>query len=135
MSFRGRPPMTAIAVDVPAAVVPSTRSTGRARLWTGRVLTSLVTAFLLFDVTLKRLRPPMVVEGTASKLHAEAAEVLALVKDQVWRQRGWLSRKAKFVLVFRGEVTKLEVRVRVDDAEAEAWAKRVLEDTSYGWGW
>src|SRR5262249_4105215 len=47
--------------------------TGRARLWTGRVLTSLVTAFLLFDVTLKLLRPPMVMEGTAKLGYPESS--------------------------------------------------------------
>ena len=56
--------MTAIALDVPAST-PRTFSPGRARLWTGRVLSALVTAFLLFDVSLKLLHPPMVVEGTA----------------------------------------------------------------------
>jgi len=56
--------MTAIALDVPAST-PRTVSPGRARLWTGRVLSALVTAFLLFDVSLKLLHPPMVVEGTA----------------------------------------------------------------------
>jgi hypothetical protein len=56
--------MTAIALDVPAST-PRTVSPGRARLWTGRVLRALVTAFLLFDVSLKLLHPPMVVEGTA----------------------------------------------------------------------
>jgi hypothetical protein len=56
--------MTAIALDVPAST-PRTVSPGRARLWTGRVHSALVTAFLLFDVSLKLLHPPMVVEGTA----------------------------------------------------------------------
>jgi len=56
--------MTAIALDVPATTT-RTVSPGRARLWTGRVLSALVTAFLLFDVSLKLLHPPMVVEGTA----------------------------------------------------------------------
>jgi len=56
--------MTAIALDVPAST-PRTVAPGRARLWTGRVLSALVTAFLLFDVSLKLLHPPMVVEGTA----------------------------------------------------------------------
>ena len=42
--------MTAIALDVPAST-PRTVSPGRARLWTGRVLSALVTAFLLFDVS------------------------------------------------------------------------------------
>ena len=56
--------MTAIAIDVPVST-PRTVSPGRARRWTGRVLSALVTAFLLFDVTLKLLHPPMVVEGTA----------------------------------------------------------------------
>ena len=65
--------MTAIAIDVPAAAVVPTRSTGRARLWTGRVLTSLVTAFLLFDVTLKLFHPPMVVEGTAKLGYPESS--------------------------------------------------------------
>jgi len=55
--------MTAIALDVPAST-PRTVSPGGARLWTGRVLSALVTAFLLFDVSLKLLHPPMVVEGT-----------------------------------------------------------------------
>jgi hypothetical protein len=64
--------MTAIALDVPAAIT-STPSAGRARLWAGRVLTALVTAFLLFDVTLKLLHPPMVLEGTAKLGYPESS--------------------------------------------------------------
>lgn len=39
-------------------------STGRARLWTGRVLTGLSVLFLGFDAVAKLLRLPPVVEGT-----------------------------------------------------------------------
>ena len=36
----------------------------RGRLWTGRVLTGLSTAFLLFDAVMKLFKPPFVVEAT-----------------------------------------------------------------------
>jgi hypothetical protein len=42
-------------------------------LWTGRVLTGLVTAFLLFDVILKLFHPPMVIEGTAKLGYPESS--------------------------------------------------------------
>ena len=38
-------------------------SVPRARIWTGRVLTTLVTLFLLFDAVEKLLMPPPVVEA------------------------------------------------------------------------
>jgi hypothetical protein len=44
------------------ATVPSRPS--RRRVWTGRVLTGLVTAFLLFDAIIKLLMVPAVVEGS-----------------------------------------------------------------------
>jgi hypothetical protein len=70
--------MTAIAVDVPVSRV-SPSSPGRARRWTGRVLTALVSAFLLFDVTLKLLHPPMVVEGTAKLGYPESSILVTAV--------------------------------------------------------
>lgn len=45
----------------PAARLPRP---SRRRLWTGRVVTGLVTAFLLFDATIKLLRIPAVAEGS-----------------------------------------------------------------------
>ena len=64
--------LTAIAID---SSVPTTSrvSPGRAPIWTGRVLSTLVSAFLLFDVTLKLLHPPMVVEGTAKLRYPESS--------------------------------------------------------------
>ena len=44
-----------------AAIEPG--STSRKSLWTGRILTGLVTAFLLFDATIHLLRPAPVVES------------------------------------------------------------------------
>lgn len=70
--------MTAIALDAPVSST-STVSPGRARLWTGRVLSSLVTAFLLFDVTLKLLHPPMVVEGTAKLGYPESSILVSAI--------------------------------------------------------
>jgi hypothetical protein len=64
--------MTAIALDAPVSP-PRAVAPGRARLWTGRVLSTLVTAFLLFDVTLKLIHPPMVVEGTAKLGYPESS--------------------------------------------------------------
>ena len=49
-----------LVLRMPAAPRPPSRR----RLWTGRVLTGLVTAFLLFDATIKLLQVPAVVEGS-----------------------------------------------------------------------
>lgn len=38
----------------------------KGQLWTGRVLSTLATLFLLFDCTLKFLKPQPVIEGTVS---------------------------------------------------------------------
>ena len=46
-----------------------------------------------------------------------------------------LSRKVKLVLVVDGEVTRLEVRVRVEEAKQRQGRKRVSRVTSHGWGW
>jgi DoxX-like family len=70
--------MTAIALDSRVST-PDTVSPGRARLWTGRVLSMLVTAFLLFDVTLKLLHPPMVVEGTAKLGYRESSILVTAI--------------------------------------------------------
>lgn len=71
--------MTTLSFDAafPSSVVPA--RPGRARLWTGRVLTGLVTAFLLFDVTLKLLHPPMVIEGTAKLGYPESSILVTAV--------------------------------------------------------
>jgi hypothetical protein len=57
--------MNAIAIpaDVPAESQPRQPSSRRA-LWAGRVLSGLVTAFLLFDAGIKLSRHPMAIEGT-----------------------------------------------------------------------
>lgn len=67
--------MTSIALtaDLPSAA--ATPRPGRVRIWAGRILTALVTSFLLFDVTLKLLHPPLVLEGTA-KLGYPASSLL-----------------------------------------------------------
>src|SRR5215472_16849583 len=39
--------------------------TSKAKLWTGRVITALTVAFLLFDTMVKVLNLPLAVEGTA----------------------------------------------------------------------
>lgn len=70
--------MTTVAIAAPVSR-PSVISPGRARAWTGRVLTTLVTAFLLFDVTLKLLHPPMVVEGTAKLGYPESSLLVTAV--------------------------------------------------------
>jgi hypothetical protein len=49
----------------------------RATIWTGRVLTTLATLFLLFDAIGKLLRPAAVVEGT-TQLGYPAAVILPL---------------------------------------------------------
>jgi DoxX-like family len=69
--------MTAIAIENTVASPVAAPRPGSARRWTGRVLTTLVTLFLLFDVTLKFLRPPMVVEGTL-KLGYPESSILVL---------------------------------------------------------
>jgi DoxX-like protein len=70
--------MTTVAFDTVVPAVPVARA-GRARLVTGRILTGLVTAFLLFDVTLKLLHPPMVVEGTAKLGYPESSILVTAV--------------------------------------------------------
>jgi hypothetical protein len=73
------PPMTAIALDSTLAATPVFARPGRARLWTGRVLTGLVTLFLLFDVTLKLVHPPMVIEGTAKLGYPESSLLVTAI--------------------------------------------------------
>src|ERR671921_67728 len=53
--------MTAISIDSPARA--TTRSSNRA-LWTGRVLTGIAVAFLLFDIGMKLSGAKEAVEGT-----------------------------------------------------------------------
>lgn len=65
--------MTSIAFDPALASTAASVRPGRARLWTGRALTGLVTVFLLFDVTLKLVHPPMVLEGTAKLGYPESS--------------------------------------------------------------
>ena len=55
------------AIPSPLPGSPVTTQTTRlyrGRLWTGRVLTGLSTAFLLFDAVMKLFKPPFVVEAT-----------------------------------------------------------------------
>jgi hypothetical protein len=60
-----------------AATSPSgnTNAFSRKRLWTGRVLTGLAGAFLLFDASLKLLKPPFVVEATVRLGYPESTIV------------------------------------------------------------
>lgn len=71
--------MTSIAFDPARASTPDSTRPGRARLWTGRVLSGLVTLFLLFDVTLKLAHPPMVVEGTAKLGYPESSLLVTAI--------------------------------------------------------
>ena len=50
--------------DAFAGILPPSRSGSRRRLWTGRVLSGLAVAFLLFDSAGKLLQVPPVVDGT-----------------------------------------------------------------------
>ena len=70
--------MTAVPIDSPVSR-PSVVLPARARVWIGRVLTALVTAFLLFDVSLKLLHPPMVVEGTSRLGYPESSILVTAV--------------------------------------------------------
>jgi hypothetical protein len=55
----------AIATPLQAARMPAeTNELSRKRLWTGRVLTGLSGAFLIFDAGMKFFKPPIVVEAT-----------------------------------------------------------------------
>jgi len=69
--------MTTVSLEAP--LTGASKSPGRIRPWIGRVLTALVSAFLLFDVTLKLLRPPMVVEGTATLGYPEGSILVTAV--------------------------------------------------------
>lgn len=55
--------MNSAPTSAPAFVVPPA-TPGKAALWTGRVLTTLVVLFLLMDGVMKLIKPAMVVEGT-----------------------------------------------------------------------
>ncbi|HEV2323775.1 MAG TPA: DoxX family protein [Terracidiphilus sp.] len=55
----------AIASSTPSSVVHPARGASRARLWTGRALTTLATLFLLFDIFGKFARPPQVMQAFA----------------------------------------------------------------------
>jgi hypothetical protein len=55
----------AIATPPQVARMPAkTKELSRRRLWTGRVLTGLAGAFLIFDASMKLFKPPVVVEAT-----------------------------------------------------------------------
>lgn len=63
--------MRSLAIDdirptftLPTAEVGPTRPRGRGRRWTGRVLSGLAAAFLLFDATMKLILLPVVVKAT-----------------------------------------------------------------------
>ena len=65
----GTLPFTAASTAASTATVASTRelpfAPSRRRVWTGRTLSGLAIAFLLFDSALKLARLPVAVEGTA----------------------------------------------------------------------
>ncbi len=68
--------MTTLALDRSSSISDRARPS-KPRLWTGRVLTALATAFLTFDAVAKLLRLPPVIEGT-QKLGYPADVVVAL---------------------------------------------------------
>jgi hypothetical protein len=53
----------------------NTNAVSRKRLWTGRALTGVAGAFLLFDATLKLWKPPFVVEATVQLGYPESTIV------------------------------------------------------------
>ncbi|HTA21728.1 MAG TPA: DoxX family protein [Polyangia bacterium] len=83
--FLGQPtkeiPMSTIAMtrddSYDGLVLPSRITTAarpsRRRLWTGRVLSGLVVAFLLFDAAMKVVRLPVVVEASRQVGFSEAS--------------------------------------------------------------
>ena len=52
-----------------------TNELSRKRLWTGRVLTGLSGAFLIFDASMKLFKPPVVVEATVHLGYPESTIV------------------------------------------------------------
>lgn len=48
-----------------------TTTISKGRLWTGRIMSWLVTLFMLFDSVFKLIKPPAVVEGTLTLGYAE----------------------------------------------------------------
>ena len=73
------------------------------------------------------MRMQMVVEGTAPNSHVRGLGGVGAGKGRGVAAAKMASRKVKPVLVVDGEVTRLEVRVRVEEAKAEAEAKKGLE--------
>lgn len=66
----------AIATPLQAALMPAeTNDLSRKRLWTGRVLTGLSGAFLIFDASMKLFKPPLVVEATVHLGYPESTIV------------------------------------------------------------
>jgi len=57
-----------MAAHVMAQTTMGTSSIGKRWAWTGRILSGLVTAFLLFDAVIHLLKPPAVVQAFA-QLH------------------------------------------------------------------
>jgi len=67
--------MSPSVLDAPASVAP--KSISRARVWTGRVITGLVGAFLLWDAACKLLLLPIVVEHSA-KVGLDKPRIIAI---------------------------------------------------------
>ena len=55
--------------------ITQTASTSKSKLWTGRVLTGLAAAFLLFDGVMKLVKPPAVVKATVELGYPESTIV------------------------------------------------------------
>jgi hypothetical protein len=81
------------------------------------------------------MRMQMVVEGTAPNSHVRGLGGVGAGKGRGVAAAKMASRKVKPVLVVDGEVTRLEVRVRVEEAKQRQRRKRVSRVTSHGWGW
>ena len=55
--------------------ITQTAPVSKSRLWTGRILTTFATAFLLFDGVMKLVKPPVVVKATVELGYPESSIV------------------------------------------------------------
>ena len=55
--------------------ITQTIPASKSRLWTGRILTALAAAFLLFDGVMKLIKPPVVVKATVELGYPESTIV------------------------------------------------------------
>lgn len=61
--------------EAPSSAIENRSAISRKHVWTGRVLSGLAGAFLLFDAVLKLLKPPFVVAATVQLGYPESTIV------------------------------------------------------------